>query len=121
MRNNTSVHEPIQRFDIVRIPFGIHSSIGTALEVEDGGFDVGFFAFGYFSFAVEIPDGLGEGFGDIGTFFLKGVPDVVGRDDIGFAAFKGTGDTEKANNIGIVCVEKLPGVCMLASNLRPYK
>ena len=33
--DNTSIHEAVERLNIVRIPLGVYSSIGAFLDVED--------------------------------------------------------------------------------------
>ena len=62
-----------------------------------------------FAFAVEIPDRFGEGFEDVGPGSVQDVPDVVGGDDVGFAAFESAGETEEADEVGVVGVEELSG------------
>jgi hypothetical protein len=108
--DDTFLHESIEGFDVIGIPFRVHSRARTGFEVEDGGFDVGFLAGGFFAFAVKVPDGFGEGLGYVGTFALEGVPDVVRGDDVGFSAFEGAGDAEETDDVGVVGVEKLTGV-----------
>ena len=70
MWDDARIHEATETLDVVRVPFAVHTAVLAALEVEDGGLNVGLFADAYFAFAVEVPDGFREGFGDVGTFFL---------------------------------------------------
>ena len=62
-----------------------------------------------FAFAVEIPDRFREGFEDVGPGSVQDVPDVVGGDDVGFAAFESAGEAEEADEVGVVGVEELSG------------
>jgi hypothetical protein len=107
LRNDTSIHESIKRLHVVRIPFRIQSRIRPGLEVEDGCFDVWFFADGDLAFAVEVPDWFCQSFCDVWAFTLEGVPDVVRGDDVRFAAFESAGDAEEADDVGVVGVEEL--------------
>lgn len=96
-------------FDVVRVPFAVDAGrlIGASLFVEDGLAGVGFLTGGDLALAVEVPDGLGEGFRDVWVLALQGVPDVVRRDDIRLAAFERAVDAEKADDVTVVCVEEL--------------
>ena len=89
---------------------GVDAAVGAGLEVEDAGADVGVLAGTDFAFAVEIPDGFGEGFEDVGPGLVEDVPNVVGGDDVGFAAFEGAGEAEEADEVGVVGVEELSRV-----------
>ena len=42
---------------------------------------------------------------------------MVGRDDVGFAAFEGTSDTEETNDVAVIGVEELAGVGAVDSDL----
>ena len=88
---------------------GVDTAINAGLEVEDAGADVGVLAGADFAFAVEIPDWLGEGFENVGAGLVQDVPDVVGGDDVGFAAFEGAGEAEETDEVGVVGVEELSG------------
>jgi hypothetical protein len=108
-------HEAIEGFDVVRIPFGVHAWICAGFEVEDGRLDVGFLAGGFFAFAVKVPDWFGEGLRYVGTFALERVPDVMRGDDVGFSTFEGARYAEETDDVGIVRVEELTGVCAVDS------
>jgi hypothetical protein len=75
--DNAGVHETIEGFDVVWIPLRINSTVWSRFEIKHRSPDVWFFAGAGFSFAVKVPDGLGQCFGDIGSFFLESVPNVV--------------------------------------------
>ena len=88
---------------------GVDAAVGAGFEVEDAGADVGVLAGADFAFAVEIPDRFREGFEDVGPGLVQDVPDVVGGDDVGFAAFDSAGEAEEADEVGVVGVEELSG------------
>jgi len=110
-RDDAGVAEARERFHVVGVPFAVDAGglVGPGFFVEDGLAGVGFLADGDFAFAVEVPDGLGEGLGNVGVLFLEGVPDVVGGDDVGLAAFEGTVDAQQADDVAVVGVEELAG------------
>lgn len=60
----------------------VYASIGSGLEVEDAGSDVGILAFADFAFAVEVPDWFGQELEDVGSFGAEGVVDMVHGDDV---------------------------------------
>jgi len=64
-------------------------------------------AFRYLALAVKVPNGLGEELCNIWPLRLQGVPQVVCRNDIRFAAFLGLMETQESYNIRGVGVEKL--------------
>jgi hypothetical protein len=88
--NNASIHEATKGLHVVWIPLAVNTAIWTLFEVENGGFDVGFFADGNFAFAIEVPDGTCEGFSYVGAGSLQFIPDVVGGDNVGLATFQGS-------------------------------
>jgi len=95
--DDAGVAEACQGFHVVGVPFAVDAGCGVVRAgffVEDGLAGVGFLADGDFAFAVEVPDGLGESLCDVGVFVLQGVPDVVGRDDVGFAALERAVDAQ---------------------------
>ena len=98
-RDDTSVHESAERLHVVWIPLRVHSSVRPFLEVEHGGLNIWFFAFTYFSLAVEVPDGFGQGLGNIWAFFLEGIPDVMGGGDIGLTPLEGSGNAEQSYDV----------------------
>lgn len=110
-RDDAGVAEAREGFHVVGVPFAVDAGglVRAGLFVEDGLAGVGFLADGDFALAVEVPDGLGEGLGDVGVLFLEGVPDVVGRDDVGLAALEGAVDAEQADDVAVVGVEELAG------------
>ena len=108
--DDTLVGESRERLDIVWVPLGVNAAILTSLEVEDRGLDVWFLTMGHFTLAVKVPDGLGEEFGNVWTLLLESVPDVVGGDDIGLTTLKCTSNTEKSNNVRVICVEELSAI-----------
>lgn len=107
--DEAGVAEAGEGFHVVGVPFAVDSGggVGARFAVEDGLDRVGFLAGGDFAFAVEVPDGLREGFGDVGVFFLEGVPDVVRGDDVGLAAFQRAVDAQQADDVAVVGVEEL--------------
>lgn len=106
-RDFADIGEAGKGLDVVRIPLDVDLVV---VPVEDLGLDVGLLANGNLALAVEVPDGLGEGAGDIGTLALESVPDVVGGDNVGLAALLGAVDAEKADKVGVVAVEELASV-----------
>ena len=109
LRDYACVHESIERLDVIRIPFRVHTWSGPCFKVENRGFDIRFFTLANFAFAVKVPYWLCQCFSYVWTFFLENVPDVVRGDDVGFAAFESSGNTEETNDITVVCMEELPG------------
>jgi len=109
--DDAGVAEAGEGLYVVWVPFAVDAGglVGPGFFVEDGLAGVGLLADGDFALAVEVPDGLGEGLGDVGVFLLEGVPDVVGGDDVGLAAFEGTVDAEQADDVAVVGVEELAG------------
>lgn len=97
-RDDAGVGEAGQRADVVGVPFCVDAVL-VALEVDDACADVLFLPGGGLAFAVEVPDWFGEGFQDLGSFGREGVVDVVGGDDVGFAAFEGFGDAEETDDV----------------------
>lgn len=77
MGNNAGVHKTIEGFNIVWIPLGINSAVGTLFEIKHRRPDVRFLAYAGFSFAVKVPDRFGQCFSHIRPFLLEGVPNVV--------------------------------------------
>lgn len=67
-RDNARVGESVQRAHVVRIPLCVDAAVGSTLEVDHAGADVFFLACAGLAFAVEVPDGLGEGLEDVGAF-----------------------------------------------------
>jgi hypothetical protein len=97
--------------DVVGVPFAVDARglVGPCFLVEDGLAGVGFLAGGDLTLTVEVPDGLGEGLGDVGVLLLQHVPDVVHGDDVGLAALEGAGDAQQADDVAVVGVEELAG------------
>lgn len=62
---------------------------------------------GGLALAVVVPDGLCEDLRDVGALDLQGVPDVLGGGEVGFAAFKGAGNAEEADDVAVIDVEEL--------------
>jgi hypothetical protein len=106
--DNTGIHETVEGLDVVWIPLRIDSSIGTGLQIEHRRPDVRVFANAGFSFAVKVPDGLSQSFGNIRAFFLQCVPNMVGGDYVRLTPFKSSSDAEQSNDIRVICMEKLP-------------
>lgn len=71
-RDDAGVAEAREGFHVVGVPFAVDARglVGAGLFVEDGLAGVGFLADGDFALAVKVPDGLGEGLGDVGVLFL---------------------------------------------------
>jgi hypothetical protein len=66
--DDSRVAEAGQGADVVGVPLCVDAAVVAALEVDDAGADVLFFALGGFSLAVEVPDWLGEGLEDVWPF-----------------------------------------------------
>jgi hypothetical protein len=67
----------------------------------------GFLALAHLALSVKVPVRLRQQFGDVGTFRLKRVPEVVRGHDIAFASLQRLVQTEQADNICCVTVEVL--------------
>lgn len=80
------------------------------MEIEHLGLDVRLLALRNFAFAIEVPDWLSESASDVGAFALESVPDVVGGNDVRFAARFGLVNTEESDKVGVVDVEELARV-----------
>jgi hypothetical protein len=106
-------------FDVVGVPFAVdaRSLVGPRFLVEDGLARVGFLAGGDFTLTIEVPDGLGEGFGDVRMVPLQGVPDVVHGDNVRLAALEGAGDAQQADDVAVVGVEELAGAGAVDADL----
>lgn len=72
--DDARIAETCKGLDIVRVPFGVDTTIGLRLEVEDGCADPVLLANRLFTLAVKVPDGLGEQLGDIRVLLLQCVP-----------------------------------------------
>lgn len=83
----------------------------AAFEVDHAGADIFLLSLAGFALAVEVPDWLGEDLEDIRPLLGEGVVDMVRGDEVGFTSFEGSGNTEKADNVGVVCVEELTAFC----------
>lgn len=103
------VAEALERVHVVRVPFAVHAGgfLGSGFLVEDGLASVRLLAGGDFAFTVEIPDGLCEGFGNVGMLPLKGIPDIVDGDDVRLATLQGASNAKQADDVAIVGVEEL--------------
>jgi hypothetical protein len=101
------VREALERLDEVGVCFCEDARVVARLEVEKGNADVLLLAEGGLALAVEVPDWLCEGLGDVGALALNGVPDVLGGCEVGFAALEGTGNAEEADDVAVIDVEEL--------------
>lgn len=101
------VREALERLDEVGVCFGEDARVVARLEVEKGHTDVLLLAEGGLALAVEVPDWLCEGLGDVGALALDGVPDVLGGGEVGFAAFESAGYAKEADDVAVVDVEEL--------------
>lgn len=113
--DDAGVGEAGQAAHVVRIPLAVQAlfpvGVGRGrLEVEDAGADVGFLALADLAFAVKVPDGRGEEFGDGRVLLLQDVPDLVDAGDVGLAAVLGARETQQADDVAVVGVEELPRV-----------
>ena len=108
-RDQTGLGEAGQRFDVVRVEFGVHAAVGGGFEVEDGLFGPLLLPHGDFAFAVEVPDRLGEEVDDVRVFPLERIEDVVRADDVALAALEGAGHAQQADDVAVVGVEELSG------------
>jgi hypothetical protein len=102
-RDLPDIREALEGLDKIRV------RLCEDARVEEGLAHVLVFAEGGLAFAVVVPDGLCEGLGYVGTLALKGVPDVLGGGEVGFAAFEGAGYAEEADDVAVVDVEELAG------------
>lgn len=71
----------------------------------------------HFALAIKVPVRLCQQFRNVGTFSLKRVPEVLGRDDITFTSLQCLVQTEQADDIRGVTVEVLSSCCRIDSNL----
>lgn len=112
-RDDACIAEAGEGVHVVRVPFAVDAGggVGAGFLVEDGLAGVGLLAGGDLALAVEVPDWLGQSFGDVGVLALEGVPDVVGGDDVRLAAFEGAGDAQQADDVAVVGVEELARAC----------
>jgi hypothetical protein len=85
----------------------VDTGVLAAFEVYHAGADILFLSLACLALAVKVPDWFGEGLQDVWAFYGEGVVDVVGGDDVRFAAFESLGDAEEANDIRVVGVEIL--------------
>jgi len=85
----------------------VHTPLSPRLKVKNTSSYVWISPFADFSFAVDIPNGLGQYLQGIRPFALKDVVDLVHGGDVGLAAFKGSGNAKQAYQIRVICVEIL--------------
>ena len=88
--------------DAIWVPLCEHSSLAPGLKIEDWVSNIRLFSSGCFSSAIEIPVRLRKSAEDVGPFAAERAVEEVSRDDIGFAAFKGSRDAEKADDVGVI-------------------
>lgn len=111
-RNLPSLNKPCSRPKVIRINLHRQSILRLTLDQRnDASLHPGFLTITVdFTFTVEVPVGGGEGASYVGAVLLEVVPEGMGGDDVGFAAFQGAVQAAEADEAAAgVDVEVLAG------------